>query len=113
MSRSPTTSPRPSPPPEDKPEPAIDLPRPSRYTYKQLKLLRQSSTATPLRVIAHIDLDAFYAQCEMVRLGTPREAPLAVRQWDSLIAVNYPARDSGITRMISAAEAKKLCPDVV
>lgn len=68
---------------------------------------------TPLRVIAHIDLDAFYAQCEMVRLGTPRETPLAVRQWDSLIAVNYPARDSGITRMISAAEAKKLCPDVV
>jgi len=49
----------------------------------------------------------------MVRLGTPREAPLAVRQWDSLIAVNYPARDSGITRMISATEAKKLCPHVV
>lgn len=49
----------------------------------------------------------------MVRLGTPRTAPLAVRQWDSLIAVNYAARDAGITRMISAAEAKKLCPRVV
>lgn len=49
----------------------------------------------------------------MVRLGTLRETPLAVRQWDSLIAVNYPARDSGITRMISATEAKKLCPDIV
>ncbi|OJI81910.1 N-acetyltransferase eso1 [Aspergillus tubingensis] len=85
----------------------------SRYTYRHLQLLRQSSTATPLRVIAHVDLDAFYAQCEMVRLKTPRTVPLAVRQWDSLIAINYPARSFGITRMISAAEAKKLCPDII
>ncbi|KAH8423520.1 DNA-directed DNA polymerase eta [Aspergillus melleus] len=85
----------------------------SRYTYRQLQLLRQGSTASPLRVIAHIDLDAFYAQCEMVRLQTPRETPLAVRQWDSLIAINYPARSFGITRMISAKEATKLCPDIV
>ncbi|RDH33581.1 hypothetical protein BDQ94DRAFT_143365 [Aspergillus welwitschiae] len=85
----------------------------SRYTYRHLQLLRQSSTATPLRVIAHIDLDAFYAQCEMVRLRTPRTVPLAVRQWDSLIAINYPARSFGITRMISASEAKKLCPEIV
>lgn len=85
----------------------------SRYTYRQLQLLRHSSTASPFRVVAHIDLDAFYAQSEMVRLGTPRTTPLAVRQWDSLIAVNYPARDFGITRMISAGEARKLCPDLV
>ncbi|KAI9930008.1 hypothetical protein ASPWEDRAFT_35267 [Aspergillus wentii DTO 134E9] len=85
----------------------------SRYTYRQLQLLRQNSTACPLRVIAHVDLDAFYAQCEMVRLGTERTTPLAVRQWDSLIAVNYPARSSGISRMISAAEARKLCPNIV
>ncbi|RAQ55301.1 sister chromatid cohesion protein (Eso1) [Aspergillus flavus] len=85
----------------------------SRYTYRQLQLLRQSSTASPLRVIAHVDLDAFYAQCEMVRLQTPREIPLAVRQWDSLIAINYPARAFGITRMISAKEARKLCPEIV
>lgn len=85
----------------------------SRYTYRQVQLLRQSSAASPLRIIAHIDLDAFYAQCEMVRLGTPRTTSLAVRQWDSLIAVNYAARDFGITRMISASEARKLCPDLV
>ncbi|CAL5871776.1 uncharacterized protein PFLUO_LOCUS6029 [Penicillium psychrofluorescens] len=86
---------------------------PSRYTYRQLQLLRHGSTATPLRIIAHIDLDAFYAQCEMVRLGTPRDAPLAVRQWESLIAINYPARPFGITRMLTAAEARKLCPTIV
>lgn len=85
----------------------------SRYTYRQLQLLRQGSTASPLRTIAHIDLDAFYAQCEMVRLQTPRETPLAVRQWDSLIAINYSARDFGVTRMISAKDAKQLCPDII
>ncbi|KAJ5507382.1 hypothetical protein N7527_009525 [Penicillium freii] len=85
----------------------------SRFTYRQLQGLRQGSTATPLRVVAHIDLDAFYAQCEMVRLGTPRDIPLAVRQWDSLIAVNYAARPFGINRLINAAEARKLCPDLV
>ncbi|KAJ5908512.1 hypothetical protein N7495_001194 [Penicillium taxi] len=85
----------------------------SRYTYRQFQLLRQGSTTSPLRAIAHIDLDAFYAQCEMVRLGSPRDAPLAVRQWDSLIAVNYAARSYGITRMVNCAEARKLCPHII
>ena len=85
----------------------------SRFTHRQLQGLRQGSTATPLRVVAHIDLDAFYAQCEMVRLGTPRDIPLAVRQWDSLIAINYAARPFGINRLINVAEARKLCPDLV
>lgn len=49
----------------------------------------------------------------MVRLGTSRDVPLAVQQWDSLIAVNYPARAFGVSRMISAKEARRLCPEVV
>ncbi|EED17546.1 sister chromatid cohesion protein (Eso1), putative [Talaromyces stipitatus ATCC 10500] len=85
----------------------------SRYTFRHLHLLRQNSPSSPLRVIAHIDLDAFYAQCEMVRLGTPRDTPLAVQQWESLIAINYAARPFGITRMLSATEAKKRCPELV
>ncbi|KAL4941593.1 hypothetical protein BDV06DRAFT_178344 [Aspergillus oleicola] len=85
----------------------------SRYTYRHFHLLRQASVSSQLRVIAHIDLDAFYAQCEMVRLGTPRETPLAVQQWDSLIAINYPAREFGITRMLSARDARVKCPDIV
>lgn len=85
----------------------------SRYTFRHLHLLRQNSPSSPLRVIAHIDLDAFYAQCEMVRLGTPRDTPLAVQQWESLIAINYAARPFGITRMLSAIEAKKRCPELV
>ncbi|KKA18679.1 DNA polymerase eta (Eurofung) [Rasamsonia emersonii CBS 393.64] len=102
----------PSPQPFIPSSPGPSLKR-SRYTYRHLQLLRQNSPSSPLRVIAHLDLDAFYAQCEMVRLGTPRDTPLAVQQWDSLIAINYAARPFGITRMLSASEAKKRCPELV
>ena len=49
--------------------------RKSQFTYKHLHQLSQSSTTCPLRVIALIDLDAFYAQCEQVRLGLPEDTP--------------------------------------
>jgi DNA polymerase eta len=55
--------------------------RRSRFTYRQLHQLTSYQPANPLRVVAHIDLDAFYAQCEMVRLGVPEDKPLAVQQW--------------------------------
>jgi DNA polymerase eta len=55
--------------------------RKSRFTYRHLAQLATSSTNCPLRVIAHVDLDAFYAQCEMVRLGVAEDQPLAVQQW--------------------------------
>ncbi|KAJ2998649.1 hypothetical protein NUW58_g253 [Xylaria curta] len=87
--------------------------RESQFTYRQLGLLASYSTSSPLRVIAHIDLDAFYAQCEMVRLGTDAERPLAVQQWQGLIAINYPAREFGIGRHCTVTEAKKLCPDLI
>lgn len=53
--------------------------RKSRFTYKDLAQLKRSSTTCPLRVVALIDLDAFYAQCEMVRLSLPEDQPLAVQ----------------------------------
>ncbi|KAJ7678513.1 DNA polymerase eta [Mycena rosella] len=68
----------------------------------------------PLRVIALCDSDAFYAMCEMVRLNlTNSDKPLVVLQWQSLIAVNYPARKFGITRMMNVQKAKELCPDLL
>ncbi|KAI0447224.1 impB/mucB/samB family protein [Xylaria telfairii] len=87
--------------------------RKSQFTYRQLAMLASYSTSSPLRVIAHIDLDAFYAQCEMVRLGIDEEQPLAVQQWQGLIAVNYPARKFGIGRHCTVTEAKKLCPNLI
>eukprot|EP00890_Picochlorum_soloecismus_P005649 jgi/Picsp_1/6085/NSC_03439-R1_sister chromatid cohesion protein len=64
------------------------------------------------RVILHIDLDCFYCQVEHRRLNIPRDCPLAVQQWDGLIAVNYPARTRGIQRHMRAREAKIHCPDL-
>ncbi|KAI1104543.1 sister chromatid cohesion protein Eso1 [Jackrogersella minutella] len=87
--------------------------RKSQFTYRHLALLASYSTSSPLRVIAHIDLDAFYAQCEMVRLGIAEDQPLAVQQWQGLIAVNYPARSFGIGRHCTVTDAKKLCPKLI
>lgn len=53
----------------------------SQFTRRHLSQMAASSTASPLRVVAHIDLDAFYAQCEMRRLRVPDDQPLAVQQW--------------------------------
>ena len=102
----------------------------SGFTYKHLAQLALSSTSCPLRVIAHVDLDAFYAQCEQVRLGLAEDQPLAVQQWyflnsasrlecqltqfrQGLIAINYPSRKYGLSRHITITEAKKLCPHLV
>lgn len=105
--------------------------RKSRFTYKHLAQLGLSSAVCPLRVIAHVDLDAFYAQCEGVRLGIAEDQPLAVqvqiisndlaaekansdkKQWQGLIAINYPARKFGLNRHVNIVEAKKLCPDLI
>ena len=62
----------------------------SRFTYRQLAQLASYNPSNPLRVIAHIDLDAFYAQCEMVRLGVPEDQPLAVQQWYKFPTLNRP-----------------------
>lgn len=67
----------------------------------------------PLRVVALCDCNAFYANCEQVRLGIDPETPLVVQQWNLLIAVNYPAREFGISRMDKPDEARKRCPNLV
>jgi len=73
------------------------------------------------RAVIHVDMDCFYAEVEHKRRGActagccasgeftgrtiPRSEPLAVRQWDGLIAVNYAARRAGVTRhMVSATK---------
>lgn len=64
-------------------------------------------------MIAHVDLDAFYAQCETVRLGLDPSKPLAVQQWQGLIAINYPARAYGLSRHVTSTEAMKVCPELI
>lgn len=50
------------------------------------------------RIVLLFDLDCFYAQCERVRLGLPRDVCLALLQWNAVLAVTYPARNFGIKR---------------
>jgi DNA polymerase eta len=48
-----------------------------------------------------------------VRLGIPPSVPLAVQQWQGLIAINYAARAYGLGRHVTAQEAKKRCEGLV
>jgi DNA polymerase eta len=106
-----------------------------------LHVLKNSSN--PLRTIAHCDIDAAYARTsshrsrvslaeqaefESVRLGLPDDIPLICAQWQSIIAVNYPARKFGIKRSVQLThtnqgisgtdltrfntidESKRMCP---
>ncbi|KAI2499952.1 hypothetical protein MHU86_14526 [Fragilaria crotonensis] len=52
-----------------------------------------ATTRNATRVILLLDLDCFYAQCERVRLGLDAATcSLALMQWNSTLAVTYPAR---------------------
>ena len=66
-----------------------------------------------MRLVIHVDLDAFYCQVEHKRLNIPKDKPLAVQQWNSVIAVNYAARASGVTRHLSASECLQKCPEIL
>ncbi|GAA5950553.1 hypothetical protein JCM3765_000526 [Sporobolomyces pararoseus] len=81
-----------------------------QVTYRHLLGTNNLGAANPLRVIAHIDIDAAYAAMEQNRIGFDPTQPLATQQWNGLIAVNYPARAYGITRHETPAEALKKCP---
>lgn len=65
---------------------------------------------SPLAVIAHIDVNAFFAQVEQLRLGLSTDDAVVCVQWQSIIAVSYKAREYGISRMDTLETAKLKCP---
>ncbi|KAG1821793.1 DNA polymerase eta [Suillus subaureus] len=81
-------------------------------TYRHL-LSNNLGVRDPLRVVALCDSDAFYAACERIRLELDPSVPIVVQQWESLIAVSYPAREFGISRMDKIKDAKKKCPNLL
>lgn len=87
----------------------------SRYTYRDLCGLNDAATSyrLSLAVIGHVDLNAFFAQVEQMRLGLTRDDPVVCVQWSLLIAVSYAARKYGINRMDSVTTARAKCPHVV
>lgn len=88
---------------------------PSKFTLQDLFMLQDVLLAykLPLAMIAHVDLNAFYAQCEQIRLGKSIDDPVVCAQWQSLIAVSYAARKFGIGRMDTLQSALEKCPGLV
>lgn len=69
------------------------------------------------RVVVLVDMDCFYCQVEEKLDPSLKGKPIAVCQYNSwmgggIIAVNYAARDRGVTRHMRGDEAKKHCPDI-
>lgn len=96
--------------------PLITSPLPkSRFTFKNLRDLNNPKYAylLPLSTIALVDLNAFFAQVETIRLGLTEDDPVVCQQWKAIIAVSYAARKYGINRMDTVASAREKCPNVV
>ncbi|KAI1900026.1 hypothetical protein AGOR_G00045770 [Albula goreensis] len=76
--------------------------------------LNKTSTQAPVcRIILHFDLDCFYAQVEMIRNPELRNKPLGIVQKYIVVTCNYLARAYGVTKLMSVADAKEKCPQLV
>ncbi|KAG4072977.1 hypothetical protein HA402_006657 [Bradysia odoriphaga] len=69
------------------------------------------------RTVVLVDMDCFYCQVEEKLDPSLKGKPIAVVQYNAwrgggIIAVNYAARDRGVTRHMRGAEAKKHCPEI-
>ncbi|XP_018578223.1 N-acetyltransferase eso1 [Anoplophora glabripennis] len=70
------------------------------------------------RVIVLVDMDCFYCQVEEKLDPSLEGKPIAVVQYNAwrgggIIAVNYPAREKGVTRHMRGNDAKQKCPEIV
>lgn len=97
------------------PNKPIIRPQPSKFTYHDLNQLndRSRSYQSRIAVIGHIDLNAFFAQVEQVRLNLTMNDPVVCVQWHAVIAVSYAARKFGVKRMDSIKTVKEKCPNVI
>ncbi len=65
------------------------------------------------KVIFHIDLNAFFASCEMAENPALKHVPLGIGPSNDrgiLTTANYEARKYGVTSAMPLSEAKRLCP---
>jgi DNA polymerase IV len=78
---------------------------------------RANISLVPVRILAHLDLDAFFAAVEELEQPELRERPLVVggdpHGRGVVSTANYAARAFGIHSAMSAAEALRRCPTAV
>jgi DNA polymerase iota len=67
----------------------------------------------PPRIVMHLDVDAFYCQCEELRDNSLATKPFAVGQKHIIVTCNYVARRVGVTKLMLRTTAKKVCPDLI
>lgn len=66
------------------------------------------------RIMLHMDVDYFYAQCEELELGERhRQRPIAVGQKHIIVTCNYVARAHGVQKLMLQTDAKKACPSLL
>jgi len=68
------------------------------------------------RVIFHIDLNAFFASCEIAEDPSLKDKPIAIGGSSDrgvLTTANYVARKYGVRSAMSGVEAKRLCPQLL
>ncbi len=68
------------------------------------------------RIIFHVDLNAFFASCEMAEDESLTNIPLGIggrRERGVLTTANYIARKFGIKSGMNSIEAKRLCPKLL
>ena len=73
-------------------------------------------STTPRRVIAHLDIDAFYASVELRRRPQLRGLPVIIAGSGPRAVVttaSYEARRFGVDSAMPAARARALCPDAI
>ncbi len=68
-----------------------------------------------MRVVTHVDMDAFYASVEMRRRPELRDVPMWVggAERGVVLSANYPARTFGVRGGMSSTQARRLCPTAV
>lgn len=70
------------------------------------------------KIIFHIDMNCFYASCELAMMPELSKLPVAVAPYASrrksiILSANYEARKFGVKAAMSVSEAQRICPNVV